>query len=127
MEIRLYLSEKEMLRLNRLSKEKNISKSAIIRKLLSAEKYEKTLNQIEINNQLNMEILYQLTQVGNNINQLTRYLHLGLERIDSAEYKINTYINDFKKVLEHNQNIAQSNIIKLDLKQYKTLQSVENE
>lgn len=127
MEIRIYLSEKEMLRLNRLSKEKNISKSAIMRKLLSSEKYEKTLMQIEINNQLNMEILYQITQCGNNINQLAKYCHLGLERAENIEYKLKTYLNDLKEILEQNKKLTKFNIIELDLKQYKTLQSVENE
>lgn len=89
----IYLSAIDERVLKRIANERNISKSAVVRKLIHSDKHLQTLNQIENNNQILNQIESELQKIGANIAQN------GLDiKKDNLSKIIQNFINQIKKL-----------------------------
>lgn len=125
----IYLNQFDNKKLTELSNKRKETKSAIIRKLIHIEKYAKTLEQIEINNHINSEFLYQIAKLGNNINQIAYHLNIDITSHDKAKDNLIEILTDFKNVLNMHKEKIQKNKIYKDtiLNSYQTIRSNSNE
>lgn len=103
----IYLNEADIRVLNRIAKQKKESKSSVVRKLISVEKYTNTLKEIEIRNRLIGELVQELNHVGTNLNQIAYHLNADITNIKEAKNdleknmcKLQTQINDLKKEIK---------------------------
>ncbi|EFO9318199.1 hypothetical protein HL736_001207 [Campylobacter lari] len=120
--IRVYLNEKEKKQLEILSIKRKESKSAVIRKLIAIEKYVKTLEAIEKNNEINIEFLYQLAQCGGNLNQIAYHLNIGIENPNQMEFKLTKLIEEFGQIINaHKKQIEEKEIKNSINKKIKTI------
>ena len=119
--IRVYLNDTDERKLERLCRKRNESKSALIRKLISVEKYSNVLTQIEINNKLNTEFLYQISQCGNNLNQIAYHLNADIENPNQVQKKLIEIINEFRNILTNHKKQIKSKNIDLKVKKIKCL------
>lgn len=104
--IRVYLNEYEQRQLKKLSIKRNESQSAVIRKLISVEKYAKTLEILEKNNEINVEYLYHIAQCGNNLNQIAYHLNIGIESPSQTQNRLPKLIEELSQILnEHKEHI----------------------
>ncbi|EAI7263290.1 MULTISPECIES: hypothetical protein [Campylobacter] len=125
--IRVYLNEKETKQLKLLSLKRKESQSAVVRKLISIEKYAKTLEAIEKNNEINIEFLYQLAQCGTNLNQIAYHLNIGIENANQMEYRLPKIIEELVQILNaHKEQIKEKEIKNQVNKKIKTIQVEEN-
>ncbi|XOV08224.1 type IV secretory system conjugative DNA transfer family protein (plasmid) [Campylobacter jejuni] len=104
--IRVYLNEYEQRQLKKLSIKRNESQSAVIRKLIAIEKYAKTLEILEKNNEINVEYLYHIAQCGNNLNQIAYHLNIGIESPSQTQNRLPKLIEELSQILnEHKEHI----------------------
>lgn len=125
----IYLNQFDNKKLTELSNKRKETKSAIIRKLIHIEKYAKTLEQIEINNHINSEFLYQIAKLGNNINQIAYHLNIDITSHDKAKDNLIEILTDFKNVLNMHKEKIQKNKIYKDtiLNSYQTIRDNSND
>lgn len=115
----IFLTQKDKTRLEELSKKRKESKSAIIRKLISIEKYAQTLNQIELNNKINKEFLFQLIRIGANINQIAYHLNIDITFSKEASIKFQEIYNDFLQNIKNYEKQLNKKTIKLEINHIK--------
>ncbi|EAI8568536.1 plasmid mobilization relaxosome protein MobC [Campylobacter sp. TTU-622] len=113
--IRVYLNEREQKQLKKLSLKRNESQSAVIRKLISIEKYAKTLEVLEKNNEINVEYLYHIAQCGNNLNQIAYHLNIGIESPYQTENRLPKLINELTQILNEHQEQIKNKAIKTNI------------
>lgn len=121
----IFLSQKDKTELERLSIKRKESKSAVIRKLINIEKYAKTLEQIEIYNKINAEFLYQISKIGNNLNQIAYQLNIDITRDNEAKNSFAEMFENFKTILQENREKIEKEHIDLNIKQIKTRKIIE--
>ncbi|MBR8466525.1 plasmid mobilization relaxosome protein MobC [Campylobacter sp. faydin G-140] len=104
----IFLATDDLERLMQICKERNESKSAVIRKLITCTKFLHIIEQIELNNKLNIDLLYELTKCGINLNQIAYHLNIDVTKDDEAKSDFlkafrdfTNFINDFKKRSEN--------------------------
>ncbi|CUU72697.1 Bacterial mobilisation protein (MobC) [Campylobacter hyointestinalis subsp. hyointestinalis] len=100
----IYLTLTDLKKINQLSKQRNESKSAIVRKLIHIEKYAQTLKQIEIGNDIMAGFLKELNRLGKNLNQIAYHLNAHIIKKEEAKSDLenNMYLfrEEIKKVYE---------------------------
>ena len=74
----IYLTQADDRILRRLAKERNQSRSAVVRKLLQTYKYIENLKEIEANNKIISGYLKEFTHIGTNINQIAYHLNANI-------------------------------------------------
>ncbi|MGI7815847.1 plasmid mobilization relaxosome protein MobC [Campylobacter coli] len=125
--IRVYLNEYEQRQLKKLSIKRNESQSAVIRKLISVEKYAKTLEILEKNNEINVEYLYHIAQCGNNLNQIAYHLNIGIESPSQTQNRLPKLIEELSQILNEHKEHIKSKAIKTNInKKIKRLSPDEN-
>ncbi|EAC1969541.1 hypothetical protein H6V88_001331 [Campylobacter coli] len=125
--IRVYLNEYEQKQLKKLSIKRNESQSAVIRKLISIEKYAKTLEILEKNNEINVEYLYHIAQCGNNLNQIAYHLNIGIESPSQTQNRLPKLIEELAQILNEHKEQIKNKAIKTSInKKIKRLRPNEN-
>ncbi|ECQ8855282.1 TPA: plasmid mobilization relaxosome protein MobC [Campylobacter jejuni] len=125
--IRVYLNEYEQRQLKKLSIKRNESQSAVIRKLISIEKYAKTLEILEKNNEINVEYLYHIAQCGNNLNQIAYHLNIGIESPSQTQNRLPKLIEELSQILSEHKEHIKNKAIKTGInKKIKRLSPDEN-
>lgn len=125
--IRVYLNEYEQRQLKKLSIKRNESQSAVIRKLISVEKYAKTLEILEKNNEINVEYLYHIAQCGNNLNQIAYHLNIGIESPSQTQNRLPKLIEELSQILNEHKEHIKNKAIKTNInKKIKRLSPDEN-
>ncbi|MBX0425640.1 plasmid mobilization relaxosome protein MobC [Campylobacter coli] len=125
--IRVYLNEYEQRQLKKLSIKRNESQSAVIRKLISVEKYAKTLEILEKNNEINVEYLYHIAQCGNNLNQIAYHLNIGIESPSQTQNRLPKLIEELSQILNEHKEHIKNKAIKTNInKKIKKLSPDEN-
>ncbi|EIW2369434.1 plasmid mobilization relaxosome protein MobC [Campylobacter coli] len=125
--IRVYLNEYEQRQLKKLSIKRNESQSAVIRKLISVEKYAKTLEILEKNNEINIEYLYHIAQCGNNLNQIAYHLNIGIESPSQTQNRLPKLIEELSQILNEHKEHIKNKAIKTNInKKIKRLSPDEN-
>ncbi|EAL8294081.1 hypothetical protein HEJ64_001485 [Campylobacter jejuni] len=125
--IRVYLNEYEQRQLKKLSIKRNESQSAVIRKLIAIEKYAKTLEILEKNNEINVEYLYHIAQCGNNLNQIAYHLNIGIESPSQTQNRLPKLIEELSKILSEHKEHIKNKAIKTSInKKIKRLSPDEN-
>lgn len=125
--IRVYLNEYEQRQLKKLSIKRNESQSAVIRKLISVEKYAKTLEILEKNNEINVEYLYHIAQCGNNLNQIAYHLNIGIESPSQTQNRLPKLIEELSQILSEHKEHIKNKAIKTSInKKIKRLSPDEN-
>ncbi|EEC1756464.1 plasmid mobilization relaxosome protein MobC [Campylobacter coli] len=125
--IRVYLNEYEQKQLKKLSIKRNESQSAVIRKLISIEKYAKTLEILEKNNEINVEYLYHIAQCGNNLNQIAYHLNIGIESPSQTQNRLPKLIEELGQILSEHKEQIKNKAIKTSInKKIKRLSPDEN-
>ncbi|EAH4500041.1 hypothetical protein CY789_08600 [Campylobacter coli] len=125
--IRVYLNEYEQKQLKKLSIKRNESQSAVIRKLISIEKYAKTLEILEKNNEINVEYLYHIAQCGNNLNQIAYHLNIGIESPSQTQNRLPKLIEELAQILNEHKEQIKNKAIKTSInKKIKRLSPNEN-
>ncbi|EPN5620284.1 plasmid mobilization relaxosome protein MobC [Campylobacter jejuni] len=125
--IRVYLNEYEQKQLKKLSIKRNESQSAVIRKLISIEKYAKTLEILEKNNEINVEYLYHIAQCGNNLNQIAYHLNIGIESPSQTQNRLPKLIEELSQILNEHKEHIKNKAIKTSInKKIKRLRPNEN-
>ncbi|EIS3262274.1 plasmid mobilization relaxosome protein MobC [Campylobacter coli] len=125
--IRVYLNEYEQRQLKKLSIKRNESQSAVIRKLISVEKYAKTLEILEKNNEINVEYLYHIAQCGNNLNQIAYHLNIGIESPSQTQNRLPKLIEELAQILNEHKEQIKNKAIKTSInKKIKRLSPNEN-
>ncbi|EHN0243722.1 plasmid mobilization relaxosome protein MobC [Campylobacter coli] len=125
--IRVYLNEYEQKQLKKLSIKRNESQSAVIRKLISIEKYAKTLEILEKNNEINVEYLYHIAQCGNNLNQIAYHLNIGIESPSQTQNRLPKLIEELAQILNEHKEQIKNKAIKTSInKNIKRLSPNEN-
>ncbi|EAI3504714.1 plasmid mobilization relaxosome protein MobC [Campylobacter jejuni] len=125
--IRVYLNEYEQRQLKKLSIKRNESQSAVIRKLISVEKYAKTLEILEKNNEINVEYLYHIAQCGNNLNQIAYHLNIGIESPSQTQNRLPKLIEELSQILNEHKEHIKNKAIKTSInKKIKRLSPDEN-
>ncbi|EOI7972962.1 plasmid mobilization relaxosome protein MobC [Campylobacter jejuni] len=125
--IRVYLNEYEQRQLKKLSIKRNESQSAVIRKLISIEKYAKTLEILEKNNEINVEYLYHIAQCGNNLNQIAYHLNIGIESPSQTQNRLPKLIEELSQILSEHKEHIKNKAIKTSInKKIKRLSPDEN-
>ncbi|MDP8388599.1 plasmid mobilization relaxosome protein MobC [Campylobacter jejuni] len=125
--IRVYLNEYEQKQLKKLSIKRNESQSAVIRKLISIEKYAKTLEILEKNNEINVEYLYHISQCGNNLNQIAYHLNIGIESPSQTQNRLPKLIEELAQILNEHKEQIKNKAIKTSInKKIKRLSPNEN-
>ncbi|EAI2116697.1 plasmid mobilization relaxosome protein MobC [Campylobacter coli] len=125
--IRVYLNEYEQRQLKKLSIKRNESQSAVIRKLISIEKYAKTLEILEKNNEINVEYLYHIAQCGNNLNQIAYHLNIGIESPSQTQNRLPKLIEELSQILNEHKEHIKNKAIKTNInKKIKRLSPDEN-
>ncbi len=125
--IRVYLNEYEQRQLKKLSIKRNESQSAVIRKLISIEKYAKTLEILEKNNEINVEYLYHIAQCGNNLNQIAYHLNIGIESPSQTQNRLPKLIEELAQILNEHKEQIKNKAIKTSInKKIKRLSPNEN-
>ncbi|EAI0990906.1 hypothetical protein JTQ40_001825 [Campylobacter coli] len=125
--IRVYLNEYEQKQLKKLSIKRNESQSAVIRKLISVEKYAKTLEILEKNNEINVEYLYHIAQCGNNLNQIAYHLNIGIESPSQTQNRLPKLIEELSQILNEHKEHIKNKAIKTNInKKIKRLSPDEN-
>ncbi|EAI4085119.1 plasmid mobilization relaxosome protein MobC [Campylobacter jejuni] len=125
--IRVYLNEYEQRQLKKLSIKRNESQSAVIRKLISVEKYAKTLEILEKNNEINVEYLYHIAQCGNNLNQIAYHLNIGIESPSQTQNRLPKLIEELSQILSEHKEHIKNKAIKTNInKKIKRLSPDEN-
>ncbi|ALV00712.1 plasmid mobilization relaxosome protein MobC [Campylobacter jejuni] len=125
--IRVYLNEYEQRQLKKLSIKRNESQSAVIRKLISIEKYAKTLEILEKNNEINVEYLYHIAQCGNNLNQIAYHLNIGIESPSQTQNRLPKLIEELSQILNEHKEHIKNKAIKTSInKKIKRLSPDEN-
>ncbi|WP_180378995.1 plasmid mobilization relaxosome protein MobC [Campylobacter lanienae] len=122
----IYLNEKDIKELNLICKKRKESKSAIIRKFIHSSKYINSLYQIEANNKLNAEFLYQLNKLGTNINQIAYHLNIDITNHDKAKDDLTQIFLDFKEIINNYKQKIENRQINLNVNRYQTIRD-ENE
>ncbi|HHY2123512.1 TPA: plasmid mobilization relaxosome protein MobC [Campylobacter coli] len=126
--IRVYLNEYEQRQLKKLSIKRNESQSAVIRKLISVEKYAKTLEILEKNNEINVEYLYHIAQCGNNLNQIAYHLNIGIESPSQTQNRLPKLIEELSQILNEHKEHIKNKAIKTSInKKIKRLSPDENQ
>ncbi|EOH1376571.1 plasmid mobilization relaxosome protein MobC [Campylobacter coli] len=126
--IRVYLNEYEQRQLKKLSIKRNESQSAVIRKLISVEKYAKTLEILEKNNEINVEYLYHIAQCGNNLNQIAYHLNIGIESPSQTQNRLPKLIEELSQILNEHKEHIKNKAIKTNInKKIKRLSPDENQ
>ncbi|ARR02084.1 hypothetical protein CVIC8964_0669 [Campylobacter vicugnae] len=123
----IYLNENDIKELNLISKKRKESKSAIIRKLIHSSKYINSLYQIEANNKLNAEFLYQLNKLGTNINQIAYHLNIDITGHDKAKDNLTQIFLDFKEIINSYKSKIENRQIHLNINKIKTIRDNSNE
>ncbi|EQB7334256.1 plasmid mobilization relaxosome protein MobC, partial [Campylobacter jejuni] len=122
-----YLNEYEQRQLKKLSIKRNESQSAVIRKLISIEKYAKTLEILEKNNEINVEYLYHIAQCGNNLNQIAYHLNIGIESPSQTQNRLPKLIEELSQILSEHKEHIKNKAIKTSInKKIKRLSPDEN-
>ncbi|EAI2583223.1 CopG family transcriptional regulator [Campylobacter coli] len=125
--IRVYLNEYEQRQLKKLSIKRNESQSAVIRKLIAIEKYAKTLEILEKNNEINVEYLYHIAQCGNNLNQIAYHLNIGIESPSQTQNRLPKLIEELSQILSEHKEHIKNKAIKTNInKKIKRLSPDEN-
>lgn len=125
--IRVYLNEYEQRQLKKLSIKRNESQSAVIRKLIAIEKYAKTLEILEKNNEINVEYLYHIAQCGNNLNQIAYHLNIGIESPSQTQNRLPKLIEELSQILSEHKEHIKNKAIKTSInKKIKRLSPDEN-
>ncbi|EFN2174203.1 plasmid mobilization relaxosome protein MobC [Campylobacter jejuni] len=125
--IRVYLNEYEQRQLKKLSIKRNESQSAVIRKLIAIEKYAKTLEILEKNNEINVEYLYHIAQCGNNLNQIAYHLNIGIESPSQTQNRLPKLIKELSQILNEHKEHIKNKAIKTSInKKIKRLSPDEN-
>ncbi|AJK83798.1 CopG family transcriptional regulator [Campylobacter jejuni] len=125
--IRVYLNEYEQRQLKKLSIKRNESQSAVIRKLIAIEKYAKTLEILEKNNEINVEYLYHIAQCGNNLNQIAYHLNIGIESPSQTQNRLPKLIEELSQILNEHKEHIKNKAIKTSInKKIKRLSPDEN-
>ncbi|EAI2877315.1 plasmid mobilization relaxosome protein MobC [Campylobacter jejuni] len=125
--IRVYLNEYEQRQLKKLSIKRNESQSAVIRKLIAIEKYAKTLEILEKNNEINVEYLYHIAQCGNNLNQIAYHLNIGIESPSQTQNRLPKLIEELSQILNEHKEHIKNKAIKTNInKKIKRLSPDEN-
>ncbi|ENU2659178.1 CopG family transcriptional regulator [Campylobacter jejuni] len=125
--IRVYLNEYEQRQLKKLSIKRNESQSAVIRKLIAIEKYAKTLEILEKNNEINVEYLYHIAQCGNNLNQIAYHLNIGIENPSQTQNRLPKLIEELSQILNEHKEHIKNKAIKTSInKKIKRLSPDEN-
>ncbi|EAI3679414.1 hypothetical protein H0658_001771 [Campylobacter jejuni] len=125
--IRVYLNEYEQRQLKKLSTKRNESQSAVIRKLIAIEKYAKTLEILEKNNEINVEYLYHIAQCGNNLNQIAYHLNIGIESPSQTQNRLPKLIEELSQILNEHKEHIKNKAIKTSInKKIKRLSPDEN-
>lgn len=106
-DLHINLTEQDYKTLQKLSTKYGVSKSNIIRKLLRDEKYTKTLEQIEIKNEITAEFLLELVHIGKNINQIAYHLNINIFE-NNLENKIAEHLTQIKKICDETQKQIRS-------------------
>ncbi|EIE6748720.1 plasmid mobilization relaxosome protein MobC [Campylobacter coli] len=126
--IRVYLNEYEQRQLKKLSIKRNESQSAVIRKLIAIEKYAKTLEILEKNNEINVEYLYHIAQCGNNLNQIAYHLNIGIESPSQTQNRLPKLIEELSQILSEHKEHIKNKAIKTSInKKIKRLSPDENQ
>nr|WP_302183180.1 plasmid mobilization relaxosome protein MobC [Campylobacter coli] len=121
------MNEYEQRQLKKLSIKRNESQSAVIRKLISVEKYAKTLEILEKNNEINVEYLYHIAQCGNNLNQIAYHLNIGIESPSQTQNRLPKLIEELSQILNEHKEHIKNKAIKTSInKKIKRLSPDEN-
>lgn len=127
-----YLTEADIRILNKISKQRNESKSAVIRKLIHVEKYSKTLNEIEsliqkhnetieiILKDFKDEIMQEYKYISRNLNQIAYHLNLKILNNTEAQTELEKEIKDFKNIHKKIQTNMEKLKLNINVKHKKT-------
>lgn len=101
----IYLSQDSFEMLCTLSKKERISKSKMLRNLILAKNYENVLQELQKSNEILMEMLYQISKYGSNLNQIAYHLNIDLSTTKKASEIIIPLMNEVKELLNNNKEM----------------------
>lgn len=121
----IYLTQSDDRILRKLSKERNQSRSAIIRKLINTTKYKDTLEEIETNNKIISEYLKEFTHIGTNINQIAYHLNANIIRHEEAKTDLEKSMIELIKKMKELYEKIKTLKIEINVEHTKTPKQVE--
>lgn len=121
----IYLTQADDRILRRLAKERNQSRSAVVRKLLQTYKYIENLKEIEANNKIISGYLKEFTHIGTNINQIAYHLNANIIRHEEAKTDLEKSIVELIEKIEELSEKVKTLKIEINVEHTKTPSKAE--
>ncbi|ECL7558321.1 plasmid mobilization relaxosome protein MobC [Campylobacter jejuni] len=109
----IYFNEEELEQLDYLAKQLSITKSAVLRKLLTTEPYLKVVDSIETFNYITIDFVREINHIGININQIQKYINMNIQTLDENTANLYKSINKLQKIIQEHKELTMNTFNKL--------------